>query len=266
MLPLESVPNFSEGRDAATIAAIEDALASRARVLDVHTDADHNRSVFTVVGADDALVEALVAAVEVARDRIDIRRHEGAHPRIGAADVVPIVPIVPGDMERARAVALAARRADRRLGLPVFLYAPPERGPAFYRRGGVEALQRRIDAGELAPDFGPRTLHPSAGGVIVGARAPLIALNVNLRAASRSPREAALEPSRGGSQATIRESRAEAFPAFARSGSTCRAGARAGVDEHRGLAGSTDREDRVADRARGARVGARGRRTSSSSA
>jgi glutamate formiminotransferase len=181
VLPLEAVPNFSEGRDSATIDAIADALAAHARLLDVHADADHNRSVFTLVGGEAQLVAALVAAVEVARERIDLRRHEGAHPRIGAADVIPIVPLRPKDQERARAAALelGARLGD--LGLPVFVYAPPERGPAFYRRGGTEELQRRLDAGELAPDFGPAQLDPAAGGVIVGARPPLIAFNVNLR-------------------------------------------------------------------------------------
>jgi glutamate formiminotransferase len=181
VLPLESVPNFSEGRDRATIDAIGAALESRARVLDVHADADHNRSVFTVVGADDALVDALVAGIAVAKDRIDLRTHTGAHPRVGAADVVPLVPIRPTDIERARTAALAVAARVGELGLPVFLYAPPERGPAFYRRGGVEELQRRVDAGELAPDFGPPLLDPRAGAVILGARRPLIAFNVNLR-------------------------------------------------------------------------------------
>ena len=101
-LPLESVPNFSEGRDRATIDAIGDALARHARLLDVHADVDHNRSVFTLVGADEALVDALVAAVEVARERIDLRRHQGVHPRIGAADVLPLVAMRQSDMERAR--------------------------------------------------------------------------------------------------------------------------------------------------------------------
>jgi len=182
-LPLEAVPNFSEGRDRATIDAIGAALAARAELLDVHADEDHNRSVFTLVGEPEALVEALLAGIACARERIDLRRHEGAHPRIGAADVVPVVPLRPEDAERARAAALElARRVGEELGLPVFLYADlaPGRGPAFFRRGGPEELQRRIDAGELAPDFGPLALDPSAGGVIVGARRPLIAFNVNL--------------------------------------------------------------------------------------
>ncbi len=182
MLPLESVPNFSEGRDRATIDAIASALGASARLLDVHADEDHNRSVFTLVGDDDALVEALLAGVRVAVQRIDLRRHEGVHPRIGAADVVPIVPLRPDDFPRAHAVAQRfARLAAAELDIPVFLYAPPERGPAFYRRGGSTALQRRLDAGELVPDFGPLRLHETAGGVIAGARAPLIAFNVNLR-------------------------------------------------------------------------------------
>ena len=182
MLPLESVPNFSEGRDAATIAAIGDALGSRARLLDVHADADHNRSVFTLVGTEGELADALVAGIRVASERIDLREHEGAHPRIGAADVVPIVPVRPEDFERARAAAaLVGSRVGEELGLPVFAYAPPDRGPAFYRRGGPAVLQRRVDAGELAPDYGPSQLHESAGGVILGARSPLIAFNVNLR-------------------------------------------------------------------------------------
>ncbi len=182
MPQLESVPNFSEGRDLAVVDAIGAALDAHARLLDVHADADHNRSVFTLVGSEQELEKALLAGVGVAVERIDLRRHEGAHPRIGAADVVPLVPLVPGDLERA---AAAARRIGARigaeLGLPVFLYAPPERGPAFYRRGGTDALAVRLAEGELRPDFGPPRLHESAGGVILGARRPLIAFNVNLR-------------------------------------------------------------------------------------
>ena len=182
-LPLEAVPNFSEGADPAVLDAIGAALSAHARLLDVHADADHHRSVFTLVGEGGQLVEALLAGIACARERIDLRVHAGAHPRIGAADVVPIVPIRPEDASRARETALElARRVGEELGLPVFLYADlaPGRGPAFFRRGGPEELQRRIDAGELAPDFGPARLDPSAGGVIVGSRPPLIAFNVDL--------------------------------------------------------------------------------------
>jgi glutamate formiminotransferase len=182
VLPLESVPNFSAGRDRAVIEAIGAAVRSRARLLDVHADEDHNRSVFTTVGGEDELVDALLAGIAVAVERIDLREHEGAHPRIGAADVVPIVPLRPEDMGRAHDAAhVLGRRIGDELGLPVFMYAPPERGPAFYRRGGPDGLQQRIDSGELAPDYGPSRLHDTAGGVIVGARRPLIAFNVNLR-------------------------------------------------------------------------------------
>jgi glutamate formiminotransferase len=182
-LPLESVPNFSEGRDRDTIEALRDALARSADVLDVHADVDHNRSVFTLVAEEDALIEALLAGVARARERIDLRTHEGAHPRIGAADVVPIVAVDRADAERARVCALRlAERIGAELDLPVFLYgdSAPGRGPAFYRQGGPGELQRRIDAGELEPDFGPSRLDERAGGVIVGARRPLIAFNVNL--------------------------------------------------------------------------------------
>jgi glutamate formiminotransferase len=182
VLPLESVPNFSEGRERATLDAIGAALASGgARLLDVHSDVDHNRSVFTIVGTEAELLDGLVAGVERARERIDLSRHDGAHPRVGAADVVPLVPIRPVDMERAKAASLelASRLGD--LGLPVFLYGGPGRGPAFFRRGGPAGLQERIDAGELVPDFGPSYLDPTAGAVLVGARRPLIAFNVNLR-------------------------------------------------------------------------------------
>jgi glutamate formiminotransferase / 5-formyltetrahydrofolate cyclo-ligase len=182
-LTLESVPNFSEGRDRETIDAIRDAIAAHADVLDVHSDPDHNRSVLTVVAEESPLVEAVVAGVACAFERIDLRSHAGAHPRIGAADVVPIVALDPEQRERAGDCALSlAGRIGSELALPVFLYGDnaPGRGPAFYRRGGPEGLQQRIDAGEVQPDFGPTRLHPSAGGVIVGARPPLIAFNVNL--------------------------------------------------------------------------------------
>jgi glutamate formiminotransferase len=187
MLPLGSVPNFSAGRDSVLIGLIGHELAEHARLLDIHTDPDHNRSVFTLVGDDGEVVDALLAAVAVARARIDLRKHEGVHPRIGAADVVPVVAVRPEDMERARVAALTlAERIGEELELPVFLYGElgGGRGPAFFRRGGPVELQQRIDAGEVIPDYGPSRLDPAAGGVIVGARRPLIAFNVNLTGAS----------------------------------------------------------------------------------
>ena len=185
--PLEAVPNFSEGRDPAVVKSIGRALAECADLLDVHTDVDHNRTVYTLVGEARQLVEALVAGVAIARERVDLRSHAGVHPRIGVADVVPIVPIRPTDMDRAKAASLdLARRLGDELSLPVFLYGEVGggRGPAFFRRGGPEELQRRIDGGELRPDFGPARLDPAAGGAIVGARRPLIAFNVNLEGAN----------------------------------------------------------------------------------
>jgi glutamate formiminotransferase len=187
-LPLESVPNVSEGRDEAVLAALGDAFSSPARLLDVHADRDHHRSVFTLVGSGSELVDTLLSGIRCAVDRIDLRGHAGAHPRIGAADVVPLVPLRPEDESPAREAALAlAERVGAELDLPVFFYGrltDDGREPAFFRRGGLEALALRIERGELAPDRGPARLHPTAGAVLVGVRRPLIAFNVNLRADS----------------------------------------------------------------------------------
>lgn len=180
---LEAVPNVSEGRDAARVRAIGDAFATRAALLDVHSDVDHNRSVFTLAGDDTALVEALLEGIAIAVELIDLREHEGVHPRVGAVDVVPLVPLVPEDMERARRAALAvAQRVGAQLRLPVFLYGEIGEGrrPAFFRRGGTEMLQRRIAAGELLPTAGPAELDARSGAVLVGARAPLVAYNLVL--------------------------------------------------------------------------------------
>ena len=193
-LPLESVPNFSEGRDRVTLDALAGALSARARLLDVHADADHNRSVFTLVADEEDLVEALVAAIACARERIDLRRHEGAHPRVGAADVVPVVPVRPADMERAKRAALAlAERVGGELELPVFVYGElaAGRGPAFFRAEGLEGLRRRVESGELAPEFGPARIEERSGAVLIGARRPLIAFNVNLRGELEAARKTA---------------------------------------------------------------------------
>jgi glutamate formiminotransferase len=184
VLPLESVPNVSEGRDRATIDSIGASAARHARLLDVHADEDHNRSVYTLVGDEGELERALLALIDAARERIDLRMHAGAHPRIGAVDVVPFVPIRPQDMERAKAAARSfAARAGEALHVPVFVYGElaPGRGPAFFRRGGLGELARRLATSELVPDFGPSELDPRVGAVLVGARRPLIAFNVNLR-------------------------------------------------------------------------------------
>jgi glutamate formiminotransferase len=193
-LPLESVPNFSEGRDRATLDAIAGALSAKARLLDVHADADHNRSVFTLVADEDDLLEALVAGIACARERIDLRQHQGAHPRVGAADVVPMVPVRPSDMERAKRAALAlAERVGGELELPVFIYGElaPGRGPAFFRADSLEGLRRRVESGDLAPDFGPARIDERSGAVLVGARRPLIAFNVNLHGELAAAREIA---------------------------------------------------------------------------
>ena len=185
--PLESVPNFSEGRDGATIAALADALGERAALLDVHADRDHHRSVFTLVAREAELVESLVAGVAVARERIDLRRHEGAHPRVGAADVVPLVPLAPEDLPRARTAALVvAERIGCELALPVFLYGALASGrrTASLRSGGLSELRRRVESGELTPDFGPGRIDERSGAVLVAARPPLVAFNVNLHGAT----------------------------------------------------------------------------------
>jgi glutamate formiminotransferase/glutamate formiminotransferase/formiminotetrahydrofolate cyclodeaminase len=184
MTPLESVPNLSEGRDRGVVDAIASAFANAgARVLDVHLDADHHRSVVTLLGDERALEDGLVAGIDEARARIDLRSHHGVHPRVGVADVVPIVPLGADDLVRAVAVARAvARRVGGELGLPVFLYGEVGEGrrPVFYRRGGLHELGRRIAAAELAPRHGPSRLDPRSGAVLVGVRAPLVAFNLEL--------------------------------------------------------------------------------------
>src|SRR5439155_22664469 len=149
------------------------------------TDPDHHRSVLTLAGEDDALGASLVAGVARSRDLIDLRLHEGVHPRVGAADVVPVVPIDPDAMDAAKDTALAlAESIGRHVGLPVFLYGEVGGGrrPAFFRRGGLDELRRRMDARELVPEFGPLEADARTGAVLVGARRPLVAYNVDLAA------------------------------------------------------------------------------------
>jgi glutamate formiminotransferase/glutamate formiminotransferase/formiminotetrahydrofolate cyclodeaminase len=181
---LLAVPNISEGRDERTVDAVGDAFAAgSAQLLDIHTDADHNRSVFSLAGLPGALAHALLAGAGEAVSRIDVRSHEGVHPRVGAIDVAPIV--YRSDSHRGAACAEALVLGDllgEELKLPVFLYGiltGDMRTRADIRRGGPAQLASRIQAG-LTPDFGPSRLHPTAGAVLVAARPPLLAFNVEL--------------------------------------------------------------------------------------
>jgi glutamate formiminotransferase / 5-formyltetrahydrofolate cyclo-ligase len=183
---LAAVPNVSEGRDTTLIASIGQAFEARAALLDVHSDADHHRSVYTLAGEPDDLVVSLVAGAAEACRRIDLRAHDGVHPRVGAVDVVPLVPLSPDRMPLAMDAALAvAERLAGELGLPVFVYGAIGGGrhPAFVRRGGLPELARRLEAGELVPDYGPARLDPRSGATLVGARPPLVAYNLFLATA-----------------------------------------------------------------------------------
>jgi glutamate formiminotransferase len=179
---LESVPNFSEGRDRETLDALVEAFgAGGARVLDVHSDADHNRSVFTVVADPDSLVEGLAAAIALSTARIDLTRHQGVHPRVGAADVVPFVRFSPDDPRPEQAARALARRIAM-LGVPAIGYGELGHGlrPAAFRAGGPERLAERMAVGEVAALAGPDRPHPTAGAVLLGVRPPLVAFNVDL--------------------------------------------------------------------------------------
>ncbi len=182
---LLSVPNVSEGSDAATIDAIGRAFAP-ARLLDLHTDPDHGRSVYSLAAPQGQLAEALVSGARAAVARIDLRRHRGAHPHVGAIDVVPLVYVDESVRGAACAEALtAAALIGDELELPVFLYgdlATTEgcRERAAIRRGGPATLAERMQKGELRPDYGPPRPHESAGAALVTARPPLIAFNVDL--------------------------------------------------------------------------------------
>jgi glutamate formiminotransferase len=178
---LEAVPNFSVGHDLDVLAAIRAAIEAHACVLDVHADADHNRSVLTCVGDADGLVEGLGAGIAVAAERIDLGAHEGVHPRVGAADVVPIVRFRAGDPEPLR-VARALGERIGRLGIPVLGYAElgDGRRPAYFRAGGTDGLAAKLAAGDAVPLYGPARLHPTAGAVLLGVRPSLVAFNLDL--------------------------------------------------------------------------------------
>lgn len=185
---IECVPNISEGRRVAVVGAVARAIGdvSGVKLLDVSSDASHNRSVFTMVGESAPLFEAVLALFGRAVTDIDLTVHRGEHPRIGAVDVVPFVPLDGAVMADCVALArlVGAALADR-YRVPVYLYeeaasAPSRRQLEDIRRGQFEGLAGKMEGDDWLPDFGPRTPHPTAGATAVGARGPLIAYNVNL--------------------------------------------------------------------------------------
>lgn len=185
---MECVPNFSEGRDKEKVEKIADAFRGRegVKLLDYSSDADHNRSVITVVGNPTALKEAVIDAMGRAVELINLTKHQGEHPRMGAVDVVPFIPIRNVTIDEAIQLSKeVAQVVGERYQLPVFLYeksasAPHRENLAAVRRGEFEGLPGKMLLPEWQPDFGPSAPHPSAGAVAVGARNPLIAYNVNL--------------------------------------------------------------------------------------
>ncbi len=189
---MECVPNFSEGRDLEKIDRIISPLRGRkgVKLLDYSNDEDHNRLVVTVVGEPEALKEAVLDAIGVAVKEIDLNHHQGQHPRMGAVDVVPFIPIKGCTMEDAIELSrsVGAEIADR-YGVPVFLYeksatAPHRENLATVRKGEFEGMAEKIKLPEWKPDFGPAERHPTAGTVAVGARMPLVAFNINLNTPS----------------------------------------------------------------------------------
>ncbi len=187
---VESIPNFSEGRDPGIIAQLENALAATRGValLDRHLDADHHRCVLTVAGAVESMEEAAFSVVAKAAEVINLTHHAGQHPRLGACDVLPFVPLSGSTMEQCvRLAHRAGARIGGELQIPVFLYEeacdrPFRKRLEQIRKGGLEALMKRMATDRAwAPDFGPAEPHPTAGVIVVGARYPLIAFNVLLQ-------------------------------------------------------------------------------------
>ncbi len=184
---IECVPNVSEGRDRGAVEAIAAAATGAGcRVIDVSSDPDHNRTVITLVGDDLGLEQGVLRLVEEAVARIDLTKHRGAHPRMGAVDVIPFIPVTGATMEEC--VALSHRvgvSISERFGIPVFLYeesatTPERRNLAKIRSGEFEGLGEKLADEQWTPDYGPKAPHPSAGAVAVGAREFLVAFNVNL--------------------------------------------------------------------------------------
>lgn len=185
---MECVPNFSEGRDREKIDYIVEAFRAKkdVKLLDYSNDEDHNRTVVTVIGEPEALGNAMVEAAARAVKVIDMTKHQGQHPRMGAVDVVPFIPVRGCTIEEADAVAKSvAKRMGEELGIPCFLYeksasAPHRANLADVRKGQFEGMAEKLARPEWQPDFGPNHMHPTAGVTAVGARMPLVAFNINL--------------------------------------------------------------------------------------
>lgn len=182
---LLAVPNVSEGRDAVRIEALQRAFTHGAELLDRHSDADHDRTVFTLAGSGAPLRDALVAGAEQAVETVDMTSYDGLHPAIGALDVCPLVWVDPGGREAARSEAVELAAQIGGLGVPVFLYGelasrPGHTERAYFRNGGLAELWLRMEGGGLSPDFGPKLPHRTAGVTLVTARPPLAAFNVEL--------------------------------------------------------------------------------------
>lgn len=192
---IECIPNFSEGRNPAIVQALIAAVKSVPHVwlLDHSMDGDHHRSVLTFAGLPEAVGEAVFRAITIATELIDLRRHDGEHPRVGATDVVPFVPIQGVSMEECVQLAHGiGQKVSADLGIPVFLYEQAATHPDHVkleniRRGGLQGLASRMKSDPTwAPDFGPKRLHETAGAVVIGVRQPLIAFNVNLNTSDRT--------------------------------------------------------------------------------
>ena len=185
---IETVPNFSEGRDEAVIAKIADCFknVNEVKLLDVKPDKDHNRTVVTAIGEPEPLKECLYRAFEIAVDKIDLRKHKGEHPRMGAVDVVPFIPVRNATMNECIELAKeTAKIISAKYNLPIFLYeaaavSPDRQNLANIRKGEYEGMFEKIKDPKWKPDFGPAEVHPSAGASVFGAREYLIAFNVNL--------------------------------------------------------------------------------------
>ena len=221
MPTLLAVPNVSAAGDAEVLRQLGTAFGRAAQVLDVHTDADHGRSVFTIAGEPGGLTESLLAGAEEALETIDMSSYVGAHPAIGALDVCPIVWLREEDRDAARTEAVAVAAQIGGIGVPVFLYGELAREPghaerAYFRNGGLAELWLRMEGGELRPDFGPAVPHPRGGATLVTARPPLAAFNVELDTGDLDTARVVA--------AELREA-GEGHPACGRSASCCPAGA-----------------------------------------